>query len=65
MSRIFGVIRNGTPVAHRPWPRFVVDAPPHTITARLPIERARGIAAGHHVSIDLAMEEPMLFPAMR
>jgi putative spermidine/putrescine transport system ATP-binding protein len=45
--------------------RFVVDAPPHTITARLPIERARGIAAGHHVSIDLAMEEPMLFPAMR
>jgi Ni,Fe-hydrogenase III large subunit len=27
MSRIFDVIRNGTPVAHRPWPRFVVDAP--------------------------------------
>ncbi len=42
--------------------RFVVDCAPHVITARLPLERARGIGLGDSVVVDLALEPPMVFP---
>lgn len=42
--------------------RFVIDLTPHVITARVPLERAKGIAPGQDVSLDLTMQAPMIFP---
>lgn len=42
--------------------RYVIDLDPHVITARVPLERARGIAPGDGVTLDLALQRPMVFP---
>ncbi|MBO0904781.1 ABC transporter ATP-binding protein [Jiella sonneratiae] len=41
--------------------RFVVDCAPHTITARLTLEQARGIRPGDAVTVDFSGEPPMVF----
>jgi ABC-type Fe3+/spermidine/putrescine transport system ATPase subunit len=41
--------------------RFTIDCTPHTLTARIPLDRARGLRAGSEVDIHFDLDHAMVF----